>query len=430
MSVTGSPGTGTVTLNAALAGYLTFAQAGVTNGLTVTYEITEVGVGWEIGRGTYTSLGTTLSRDTVLINSAGNQTMINFSSAASVMITAAAEDLNVGEITTSPSADVDDYTGVSVAGSDVTLILTPSVSMNFNGVVPGVCRRLTIVNGTSGANARLVMLPHERSSTTADNRFAMPDRHARFLLPGESILFVRMGSRWVPTSTPVWMGNFTTFGDYLGTNTPWTAAAAGTGSGAAGQAASYLGTDTTQKPQGTARLDTGTTSSGTAVSGMFGGLHLNPAQGCAIGVARLAVMALSTSTDEFSVRFGFHDQSTGDTDVIDGVYWEYQRTASVNWSMVCAGASTRSKTASSVAVNTNYVWLTVFINADWTRADFFISQDGRVWTLAGSQSGANMPTSSETVAFSIALRKSAGTNSRTTEIDLLAYRYDALRGST
>jgi hypothetical protein len=93
MMVTGSPGTGTVTLNAARTGYLTFAAAGVTNGQSVTYEIQENGVGWELGRGTYTSTGTTLARDAVLITSAGNQTKLNFTSAATVFITAAAEDL-------------------------------------------------------------------------------------------------------------------------------------------------------------------------------------------------------------------------------------------------------------------------------------------------------------------------------------------------
>lgn len=93
MTVTGTPGTGSLTLNAAATGYLTFAQAGVKNNQKVTYEITETGVGWEIGRGHYSTSGPTLARTEVVITSAGNQTKLSFTSAATVFLTAAKEDL-------------------------------------------------------------------------------------------------------------------------------------------------------------------------------------------------------------------------------------------------------------------------------------------------------------------------------------------------
>lgn len=100
MTVTGTPGTGTVTLNAARTGYLSFAAAGVADGQTVTYEISENGVGWELGRGAYASSGTTMTRAAVLITSAGNQTKLSFTSAATVFITAAAEDIEQAGSTT------------------------------------------------------------------------------------------------------------------------------------------------------------------------------------------------------------------------------------------------------------------------------------------------------------------------------------------
>lgn len=92
--VTTTTGTGTVTLGSATAGFLTFAQAGVTDGSVVTYAIEDANGGREIGQGTYTTSGTTLSRDTVYRSTgAGNTAKINLSGSAQVFITAAAEDL-------------------------------------------------------------------------------------------------------------------------------------------------------------------------------------------------------------------------------------------------------------------------------------------------------------------------------------------------
>lgn len=93
MTVSGAPGTGTITLSAAVSGYLTFAQAGVADGDWVTYCIID-GSNCEVGRGQYTSSGTTLSRGRVLRSTgAGNTAAISATSSAVVFIAAAAEDL-------------------------------------------------------------------------------------------------------------------------------------------------------------------------------------------------------------------------------------------------------------------------------------------------------------------------------------------------
>lgn len=77
---TTSAGTGTITLdNAPPAGFQSFAAIG--NGNTTYYTIAG-GAEWEVGIGTYSSTGPTLSRDTVLSSSAGGTTKVTFSAGA------------------------------------------------------------------------------------------------------------------------------------------------------------------------------------------------------------------------------------------------------------------------------------------------------------------------------------------------------------
>jgi hypothetical protein len=63
---TTTTGTGTYTLAGASTGFQSFSVIG--NGNTTYYTVTD-NVNWEVGIGTYTSSGTTLSRDTILASS-------------------------------------------------------------------------------------------------------------------------------------------------------------------------------------------------------------------------------------------------------------------------------------------------------------------------------------------------------------------------
>jgi hypothetical protein len=84
---TSTTGTGTLTLGVALGGFQDFSVIG--DGNTTYYAITNNGE-WEVGIGTYTASGTTLSRDTVLESSnSGNK--INLSGTSAVFCTYPAE---------------------------------------------------------------------------------------------------------------------------------------------------------------------------------------------------------------------------------------------------------------------------------------------------------------------------------------------------
>jgi hypothetical protein len=167
-------GTGTLTLAGASAGFQSFAAVG--NGNTTYYAIVDSTAGtWEVGIGTYTSSGTTLSRDTVL-SSSNSGSLVTFSSnskdvfvtypseksvyltAADVVaqqsfgaITATSAALTTGTISTAPVNNTDivnkQYADAIASGihfhEAVELATTTALPAN------------TYNNGTSGVGATL-----------------------------------------------------------------------------------------------------------------------------------------------------------------------------------------------------------------------------------------------------------------------------------
>lgn len=87
MTVTGTPGTGTITLNAASSGYQSFSAAYGANA-TVDVLITD-GTAWEVARScTYTHSGTTLARGTLEASSTGSAISLTSAAVVSVIATA------------------------------------------------------------------------------------------------------------------------------------------------------------------------------------------------------------------------------------------------------------------------------------------------------------------------------------------------------
>ena len=87
---TTTTGTGTITLGGAATGFQSFSVIGDTNTTFYTIQLANTNE-WEVGIGTYTSSGTTLSRDTILESSNGG-TAVNFSAGSKdVFVTYPAE---------------------------------------------------------------------------------------------------------------------------------------------------------------------------------------------------------------------------------------------------------------------------------------------------------------------------------------------------
>ena len=92
---TTTTGTGTVTLAGAVTGFQDFSVIG--DGNTCYYAITS-GSDWEVGLGTYTASGTTLSRDTIL-ESSNSGSAITLSGTSNVFVTYPAEKSGHKDVT-------------------------------------------------------------------------------------------------------------------------------------------------------------------------------------------------------------------------------------------------------------------------------------------------------------------------------------------
>ena len=92
---TSTTGTGTVTLSGASTGFQSFSVIG--DGNTTYYAIVNSSTGeWEVGIGTYTASGTTLSRDTVL-ESSNSGSLVDFAAGnKDVFVTYPAERSVIG----------------------------------------------------------------------------------------------------------------------------------------------------------------------------------------------------------------------------------------------------------------------------------------------------------------------------------------------
>lgn len=93
VQASGTPGTSDFVLGTPVAGFQSVSAAisSITIGDTVRYVIEE-GSSWEIGTGTYNTTGPKVARTTVIQSSGGGTTLVNFTSAATIIVSVAAGD--------------------------------------------------------------------------------------------------------------------------------------------------------------------------------------------------------------------------------------------------------------------------------------------------------------------------------------------------
>ena len=152
---TATTGTGTVTLAGAATGYQSFSAIG--NGNTTYYCIAgQTGSEWEVGIGTYTSSGTTLSRTTVLASS-NSGSLVNFSAG------------NKDVFVTYPAGRSVNYEsgGVYVLlGTGAALAGATNPILAASGASTGYIQQY-IINNTNAASSSsdLVAYPHNGTDT-------------------------------------------------------------------------------------------------------------------------------------------------------------------------------------------------------------------------------------------------------------------------
>lgn len=132
MTVTGTPGTGTITLGSAVAPFINFAAAGVQGGDLVTYCILDGTSACEVGQGVYTSAGTTLTRGTILSSSNGGAA-ISASSSSQVFIGVSAQDVlfqdtKSTDIASASTLNLDTATGKYITVTGTTTITAVTLS--------------------------------------------------------------------------------------------------------------------------------------------------------------------------------------------------------------------------------------------------------------------------------------------------------------
>ena len=121
---TSTTGTGTVTLGSAETGYLTLAEAGAVNATSYAY-LLEDGDDFEFGNGTYTSSGTTFSRDTVTaskIAGVAGTTKLTLSGSATLAIVPRVADIVgvAGALGTPSSGTLTNCSGLPVSGIEAS----------------------------------------------------------------------------------------------------------------------------------------------------------------------------------------------------------------------------------------------------------------------------------------------------------------------
>lgn len=271
--------------------------------------------------------------------------------------------------------------------------------------------KLILNNATSDY---LLWLEHESPSSSASNRFSLPQKFPAFLMPGDTLTLAYNTtiSRWKVISWPNQgsaMG-LSTFDDFLvgriensGTSIGTTFSpparmgfygtfGGGGGNGIANTTLGYSGAN--NRPMGTFAYNSGTSNAAMwGLTGLGTPRFVLGNNNPTLSVARFALPNTTPNVGEdFCVTSGFMQGVTNPTQArtaiwayrtgggIMTLFQEIQNTSSV----IQSNAPTWQSSTNSPTIG-DYIWHVVYVNSTATRATFIYSTDSTTFEIANSQ---------------------------------------------
>jgi hypothetical protein len=349
-------------------------------------------------------------------------------------------------VNSNPAVNQNDFSPTGWNDADpakaTTIDISGSTSIKITGLAGGVHGRIAVLRNSSPD--RLIILEDNATSSLNQNRFDF--RNPVFLIPNGTIQlqYDSSSSRWEPIGSSGgigFQGFFDQYEEFLGYNVVSSSStnSAGLWTGVASGAFSSIGTssylqNTTERPLGIYDLNVGSTAAGRAHIGTRTSASIQPGYGQGIMLTRLALQQPATATENFQVFAGWHDSITGGFTTrgfpTKGIYWMYNSgsgAAGSNWQAIGASGSLSSSATVGPTVDSNYVWLGIYVNSQWNRGTWFYSTDTVTWFIAqDSGPGGNSITGSQ-IGFGVTAVKAIGTTGRLITVDALAHRYDINR---